>query len=54
MEIGSSSSSSSNSSDSLNGMKFGQKIYFEDVGIESPVNSGGGSLSSSSPPGGTD
>ncbi|KAL6958904.1 Squamosa promoter-binding-like protein [Sarracenia purpurea var. burkii] len=54
MEIGSSSSSSSNSSDSLNGLKFGQKIYFEDVGIGSPANSGGGSSPSPSPPGGAD
>ncbi|KAK1397717.1 squamosa promoter-binding-like protein 9 [Heracleum sosnowskyi] len=33
-------SSSSTSSDSLNGLKFGQKIYFEDVG----VGGGGGSV----------
>ncbi|KAL6987045.1 Squamosa promoter-binding-like protein 9 [Sarracenia purpurea var. burkii] len=41
--MGSSSSSSSISSDSLNGLKFGQKIYFEDVGIGVPAKSGGGS-----------
>ncbi|KAA8518251.1 hypothetical protein F0562_015866 [Nyssa sinensis] len=41
--MGSSSSSSSNSSDSLNGLKFGQKIYFEDVGVGVPAKSGGGS-----------
>uniref|UniRef100_A0A5B7AEX8 Putative promoter-binding protein SPL9 n=1 Tax=Davidia involucrata TaxID=16924 RepID=A0A5B7AEX8_DAVIN len=49
MEMGlssSSSSSTSNSFDSLNGLKFGQKIYFEDVGIGVPAKSGGGSSSS--------
>ncbi|CAK9181583.1 unnamed protein product [Ilex paraguariensis] len=43
MEMGSSSSPSSNSSDSLHGLKFGQKIYFEDVGVGVPAKSGGGS-----------
>ncbi|CAK9159340.1 unnamed protein product [Ilex paraguariensis] len=44
MELGwSSSSSSSNSSDSLHGLKFGQKIYYEDVGAGVPAKSGGGS-----------
>uniref|UniRef100_A0A5B7ABF4 Putative promoter-binding protein SPL9 n=1 Tax=Davidia involucrata TaxID=16924 RepID=A0A5B7ABF4_DAVIN len=50
MEMG--SSSSSNSSDSLNGLKFGQKIYFEDVGIGVPAKSGGGSSSSAAAGGG--
>ncbi|XP_059668493.1 squamosa promoter-binding-like protein 9 [Cornus florida] len=45
-----SSSSSSNSSDSLNCLKFGQKIYFEDVGIGVPAKSGSGSSSSVAPP----
>ncbi|KAK3026791.1 hypothetical protein RJ639_040269 [Escallonia herrerae] len=36
---------STNSSESLNGLKFGQKIYFEDVGIGVPAKSGGGSSS---------
>lgn len=36
-----------NSSDSLIGLKFGQKIYFEDVGIGPPAKSGGGSSSAS-------
>lgn len=45
MEMGSNSSSSSTSSDSLNGLKFGQKIYFEDVGVGVPAKSGGGSSS---------
>lgn len=56
MEMGSnyltvegSSTTSSGSSDSLNGLKFGQKIYFEDVGLGVSGKSGGGS-SSSSPP----
>ncbi|KAI8558928.1 hypothetical protein RHMOL_Rhmol04G0134200 [Rhododendron molle] len=47
MEMGSSSSTSSNSSDSLKGLKFGRKIYFEDVGFAPPPKSGGGSPSSS-------
>ncbi|GFY80610.1 squamosa promoter binding protein-like 9 [Actinidia rufa] len=34
MEMGSGSSSSSNSSDSLHGLKFGHKIYFEDGGTD--------------------
>ena len=38
--------SSSSSSDSLIGLKFGQKIYFEDVGGGAPAKSGGGSPSS--------
>ncbi|XP_057468312.1 squamosa promoter-binding-like protein 9 [Actinidia eriantha] len=38
--------SSSSSSDSLIGLKFGQKIYFEDVGGGAPSKSGGGSPSS--------
>lgn len=45
---GSSNSSPPNSSaESLNGLKFGQKIYFEDVGIAELPKSGGGSFSSS-------
>lgn len=45
---GSSNSSPPNSSaESLNGLKFGQKIYFEDVGIGELPKSGGGSFSSS-------
>ncbi|PON81038.1 SBP-box transcription factor [Trema orientale] len=45
---GSSSSSPPNSStESLNGLKFGQKIYFEDVGLGAPSKSGAGSSSSS-------
>ncbi|KAK2976127.1 hypothetical protein RJ640_010662 [Escallonia rubra] len=36
---------STNSSESLNGLKFGKKIYFEDVGIGVPAKSGGGSSS---------
>ncbi|XP_023527960.1 squamosa promoter-binding-like protein 17 isoform X1 [Cucurbita pepo subsp. pepo] len=46
---GSSTSSPPNSSaESLNGLKFGHKIYFEDVGIgELPKSGGGGSFSSS-------
>nr|WMI30909.1 squamosa promter-binding-like protein 8 [Diospyros sp. 'deyangshi'] len=43
MAMDSASSSSSNSSDSLNGLKFGQKIYFEDVGAGALEKSGGGS-----------
>ncbi|KAI8562118.1 hypothetical protein RHMOL_Rhmol03G0009800 [Rhododendron molle] len=39
--------SSSSPSDSLNGLKFGQKIYFEDGGFGAPAKSGGGSSSSS-------
>ena len=38
-------SSSSTSSDSLNGLKFGQKIYFEDVGVG---GSGGGGVGNNS------
>lgn len=38
----------SNSTESLNGLKFGQKIYFEDVGVGGAVKSGGGASSSSS------
>lgn len=48
MEMGSSSSPS----DSLNGLKFGQKIYFEDGGFGAPAKSGGGSSSSSAGGGG--
>ncbi|KAL5545483.1 hypothetical protein UlMin_005170 [Ulmus minor] len=44
---GSSSSPPNSSSESLNGLKFGQKIYFEDVGIGAFPKSGGGSSSSS-------
>lgn len=48
MEMGSSVyGSPPNSSESLNGLKFGQKIYFEDVGIGVPAKSGCGSSSSS-------
>ncbi|KAH7842779.1 hypothetical protein Vadar_009194 [Vaccinium darrowii] len=44
MEMGSSScTTSSNSSDSLKGLKFGHKIYFEDMGFSPPPKSGGGS-----------
>lgn len=44
---GSSSSSPPNSSaESLNGLKFGQKMYFEDVGIGDFPKSSGGSFSS--------
>lgn len=32
-------------SDSLNGLSFGRKIYFEDVGVGVPPKSGGGSSS---------
>ncbi|XP_022882652.1 squamosa promoter-binding-like protein 17 [Olea europaea var. sylvestris] len=44
MELGSASSSSSASggSDSLNGLKFGKKIYFEDVGVGVQDKFGGG------------
>lgn len=35
------------SAESLNGLKFGHKIYFEDVGIGELPKSGGGSFSSS-------
>ncbi|XP_010257430.1 PREDICTED: squamosa promoter-binding-like protein 17 [Nelumbo nucifera] len=48
MEMGSSSlavSAASGSSDSLNGLKFGKKIYFEDVGAGVSSKSGGGSSS---------
>lgn len=45
--------SSSSPSDSLNGLKFGQKIYFEDVGFGAPTKSGGGSSSSSGAGGGS-
>lgn len=49
-ESGGSSSSSPpiSSSESLNGLKFGRKIYFEDVGTGNPDKPGGGSGSSSS------
>ncbi|KAI4348759.1 hypothetical protein L6164_009441 [Bauhinia variegata] len=33
--------------ESLNGLKFGQKIYFEDVGLGAPTKSSGGASSSS-------
>lgn len=39
---------SNSSTESLNGLKFGQKIYFEDVGVGAPAKSGGGASSSSS------
>ncbi|KAJ7972289.1 Squamosa promoter-binding-like protein [Quillaja saponaria] len=51
-EPGASSSSSSppnSSTESLNGLKFGRKIYFEDVGLGASAKSGGGA-SSSTPP----
>ncbi|XXG64078.1 hypothetical protein AAC387_Pa05g2128 [Persea americana] len=52
MEMGSSSTSgASASTDSLNGLKFGKKIYFEDVGVGAPAKAGtlsGFSSSSSS------
>lgn len=41
-----SNSSSSNSSDSLNGLKFGQKMYFEDAGLALLAKSGVGQRSS--------
>lgn len=46
MELGSVSSSGSNSSssDSLNGLKFGKKIYFENVGGGSSPVTGDGNL----------
>nr|QCC72906.1 SPL9 [Macadamia integrifolia] len=50
METSSSSvavSAASGSSDSINGLTFGKKIYFEDVGIGIPAKSGCGSSSSS-------
>lgn len=48
---GSSSSSPPNSStESLNGLKFGQKIYFEDVGPGTPSKSGAGSSSTVAAP----
>lgn len=37
----------SSSSESLNGLKFGQKIYFEDVGLSTPVTSVVSTISSS-------
>lgn len=37
----------SNSSESLNGLKFGQKIYFENMGGGAPAKSSGGGASSS-------
>lgn len=56
METGNSKSSSSHNSDSSSllkiGLEFGQKIYFEDVGIGVPPKSGGGSSSPSSAAGG--
>ncbi|CAA3025907.1 Hypothetical predicted protein [Olea europaea subsp. europaea] len=46
MELGSafasSSSSTSGRSESLNGLKFGKKIYFEDVGVGVQDKFGGG------------
>lgn len=42
------SSSSPSSTESLNGLKFRQKIYFEDVGLGAPAKSGGRSALSSS------
>ncbi|KAG2683334.1 hypothetical protein I3760_10G027600 [Carya illinoinensis] len=49
-ESGGSSSASPpiSSSESLNGLKFGQKIYFEDAGTGAPTKQGGGTGSSSS------
>ncbi|KAF8403884.1 hypothetical protein HHK36_011990 [Tetracentron sinense] len=44
-------SGASGSSDSLIGLKFGEKIYFEDVGIGIPAKSVGGSSSVSISPG---
>ncbi|MCD9646522.1 hypothetical protein HAX54_036409 [Datura stramonium] len=46
MELGSASSSSGNSTspDSPNGLKFGQKIYFEHVGVGAQAKSATGSL----------
>ncbi|XP_054792860.1 squamosa promoter-binding-like protein 9 [Prosopis cineraria] len=38
---------SNSSTESLNGLKFGQKIYFEDVGVGGPVKSSGGASASS-------
>ncbi|KAJ7976860.1 Squamosa promoter binding protein [Quillaja saponaria] len=43
----SSSSPPNSSAESLNGLKFGRKIYFEDVGLGTPAKSGGGASSSS-------
>uniref|UniRef100_M1ATC1 Promoter-binding protein SPL9 n=1 Tax=Solanum tuberosum TaxID=4113 RepID=M1ATC1_SOLTU len=44
MELGSvSSSGNSSSSDSLNGLKFGKKIYFGNVGVGVQVKNGSGS-----------
>ncbi|OVA06641.1 Transcription factor [Macleaya cordata] len=57
MDIGSSSlgvskgGASGSSDSSLNGLKFGKKIYFEDVGIGVSAKSGGGSSSISVPEG---
>ena len=42
-----SSSPLNSSTESLNGLKFGQKIYFEDVGTGAPPKSSSGSASSS-------
>ncbi|XP_027350088.1 squamosa promoter-binding-like protein 9 [Abrus precatorius] len=42
------SSPPNSSSESLNGLKFGQKIYFEDVGLATPATSVAASSSSSS------
>ncbi|KAK7285510.1 hypothetical protein RJT34_20283 [Clitoria ternatea] len=58
--MGSPTATNSSSSESLNGLKFGQKIYFEDVGLATPATSvvasssskkgRGGSLQASHPP----
>ncbi|KAL0316864.1 UNVERIFIED_CONTAM: Squamosa promoter-binding-like protein 17 [Sesamum radiatum] len=51
MEKGSSSSSSSGAgADSINGLKFGKKIYFEGVGSGLRPKNGGGMLPESAPP----
>lgn len=42
------SSSPNSSTELLGGLKFGQKIYFENVGLGSPAKSGGSGASSSS------
>lgn len=47
-------SSSSTSSDSLNGLKFGQKIYFEDVGVGGGASSVGNTTNKSGGSGGGD
>lgn len=47
-------SSSSTSSDSLNGLKFGQKIYFEDVGVGGVSSSVGNNTNKSGGSGGGD